>query len=201
TAPAGGNYHTGNYWTFAARTADASVEELDEVPPRGVHHHFCRLALVTLPNDISDCRTLWPPDFGETGGCDCTVCLTPESGEGAIQQAIDQVKAVGATICLGPGLYNLGQRPLRITAAQALRIRGHGWRTRLVYLGDGPAIVIENSVQVTLEDLSILTSGARATTGSAIAARNCAGLTVQRGVLAQVGISETSLPTIGLAGV
>ena len=37
---AGGNYKIGDYWNFAARTADASVEELNAEPPRGTHHHF-----------------------------------------------------------------------------------------------------------------------------------------------------------------
>src|SRR5262249_51770876 len=45
--PAGGSFHVGDYWVFAARTADASVEVLDAAPPRGILHHFCRLAVVT----------------------------------------------------------------------------------------------------------------------------------------------------------
>src|SRR5207237_8159033 len=61
---AGGAYHVGDYWVFAARTADASVEVLTEAPPRGVDHHFARLAIVTLPDDVTDCRTLWPPSVG-----------------------------------------------------------------------------------------------------------------------------------------
>jgi hypothetical protein len=200
TTPAGGDYHTADYWTFAARTADASVEELQQAPPRGIHHHCCRLAMVTLPNDVTDCRTLWPPDFGEAG-CDCTVCLTPEGGAQAIQRAIDQLKATGATICLGPGLYNLGRQPLHISAAQALRIKGHGWKTQLVYLGAGPAILVENSIDVTLEEMDILTSGRAISSGLAVAARNCARLTVQRCVLLQIGAGDTALPAVGLAGV
>jgi hypothetical protein len=200
TNPAGGTYHTGDYWTSAARTADASVELLQEAPPRGNHHHYCRLAIVTFPNDVTDCRTLWPPDAGEAG-CDCTVCLTPEGGAQAIQQAIDQFKATGATICLGPGLYNLGRQPLRISAAQALRIKGHGWKTQLVYLGVGPAIAIENSIDVTLEEMDVLTSGAASGSGLAVAARNCARLTIQRCILLQLGAGETALPAIGLAGI
>lgn len=200
TAPVGGDYRTGDYWTFAARTVDASVEILQEAPPRGIHHHYCRLAIVTLPANVTDCRTLWPPDFGEVG-CDCTVCLTPEGGGAAIQAAIDSLKGVGATICLGPGLYNLGQQPLHISGAQALRIKGHGWKTQLVYLGPGPAIVIENSLEMTLEHLGILTSGALATSGSAVVARNCAGLSIEKCVLFQLGPAETAQPAIGLMGI
>ena len=75
--PAGGNYKIGDYWNFTARTIDASVEELTQAPPRGVHHHFCRLALVTLPNAVTDCRTLWPPEVGGEG-CECTICVSAE---------------------------------------------------------------------------------------------------------------------------
>ena len=39
----------GDYWVLAARTADASVEPLDRAPPRGIHHHYGRLAMVTFP--------------------------------------------------------------------------------------------------------------------------------------------------------
>ena len=39
TTTNGGAFRPGDYWIFAARTADASVEELEAAPPRGVHHH------------------------------------------------------------------------------------------------------------------------------------------------------------------
>jgi len=60
--PARGSFKTADYWTFAARTADASVEMLDNAPPRGIHRHYCRLAVVKFPdNTVENCRTLWPP--------------------------------------------------------------------------------------------------------------------------------------------
>jgi hypothetical protein len=199
TAPAGGDYHIGDFWNFAARTADASVEVLTTAPPQGVHHHFARLAIVTLPNNATDCRTLWPPDFGG-GGCDCSVCVSPADGPGAIQAAIDQIKAVGGTICLGVGVYTL-REPLRIVGGQSLKIRGQGWKTQLVFLAAGAAVAIENSVGIELEEMAIITSGAQGVTGIAVGARNVIGLTVQRCVLAQLGAAETSLPAIGLTGI
>ena len=45
--PVGGSFKVGDYWVFAARTADGSVEVLKNTPPRGILHHYCRLALVT----------------------------------------------------------------------------------------------------------------------------------------------------------
>jgi hypothetical protein len=56
-----GVYLVGDFWCFTARTADASVEELVEAPPRGIHHHYCRLAIVTIPNAAADCRHVCGP--------------------------------------------------------------------------------------------------------------------------------------------
>jgi hypothetical protein len=38
-------FRTGDYWTFAARTADSLVEPLIEAPPSGIHHHYCLSSL------------------------------------------------------------------------------------------------------------------------------------------------------------
>ena len=43
--PAPKGFRAGDYWVFAARTADASVELLDRAPPRGIHHHYARLGI------------------------------------------------------------------------------------------------------------------------------------------------------------
>src|SRR4029079_7963153 len=99
--PSGGDFHVGDYWVFAARTADASVEELVEEPPRGIKHHFCRLAVVTFPDSVVDCRQ--PPSQPEGEACcDCTVCVTPEShatGTLTIQDAVNMVSSTGGKIC------------------------------------------------------------------------------------------------------
>ena len=200
--PANGVYRVGDFWCFAARTADASVEKLVEVPPRGIHHHFCRLAIVTFPNPPTDCRHLWPPPFGEAG-CDCSVCVTAESHNGGtltIQQAIDQVKDIGGTVCLGVGAYNL-EEPIVITGAKSLRIRGHGAQTVLAYPGGDSAISIEDSTGVTIEELALLTLSRGDTVTPAIAIRNSSAITLQRNALARVGIFERALATVGLGGV
>jgi hypothetical protein len=72
--PAGGRFRTGDHWLIAARTADASIEILDHAPPRGIHAHYAKLAIVTFPDTETDCRVLWPPEAGDKG-CDCTVCV------------------------------------------------------------------------------------------------------------------------------
>ncbi|MCC6921617.1 MAG: hypothetical protein IT525_00910, partial [Nitrosomonas sp.] len=79
--PAGGGFHSGDYWVSAARTANTSVETFTDAPPRGIHRHYARLAIVTFPDAEQDCRTHWPP---ACGGC-CTLTVAP--GE-SIQAAL-----------------------------------------------------------------------------------------------------------------
>src|SRR4051794_2859726 len=55
-------FRAGDYWVFAARTADASVEILDRAPPRGIHHHYARLGIWDIAaGSVTDCRHPWPP--------------------------------------------------------------------------------------------------------------------------------------------
>jgi Family of unknown function (DUF6519)/Abnormal spindle-like microcephaly-assoc'd, ASPM-SPD-2-Hydin len=55
-------FRTGDYWTFAARTADSLVEPLIEAPPSGIHHHYCRLGIVSFTGTpaTTDCRQVFP---------------------------------------------------------------------------------------------------------------------------------------------
>ena len=72
-------FRAGDFWVFAARTADTSVEMLDQAPPRGVHHHYTRLGFWDVgAGTVTDCRTHWPP-AGGGGDCSCSECVTPES--------------------------------------------------------------------------------------------------------------------------
>jgi hypothetical protein len=50
----------GDYWCFAARTAESDIERLEQAPPQGVHHHYCKLAIVDLNGAILDCRPRFP---------------------------------------------------------------------------------------------------------------------------------------------
>ena len=64
-AAADGTFRTGDYWVLATRTADASVEHLEQAPPRGIHHHYSRLALLRVESNgqvtgNEDCRRLFP---------------------------------------------------------------------------------------------------------------------------------------------
>lgn len=80
-----GTYRSGNYWLIPARTATREIEwppfripntQPIAQPPRGVRHHFCRLALLQVSDGVltlEDCRTTFPPltelfNFFHVGG-------------------------------------------------------------------------------------------------------------------------------------
>ncbi len=193
-SPAGGEFRTGDYWTFAARSGEGEIEELDVAPPRGIHHHYAKLGFISLPSTFEDCRVFWPPPATQGGGdhCACTVCVTPQqhaNNQPSIQAAIDQVIAAGGgTVCLEVGNYLL-REPLRIRNARSLRITGKGDATSLrseqavfePIIGSrqvtlerfearsegrsGALISIMDSAQVSLESLHVVAKGEAAAVG------------------------------------
>ncbi len=172
--PAAGQFKSGDYWMFAARSTDASIEELDHAPPRGIHHHYAKLGFVTFPGTISDCRVLWPPAITDGDHCACTVCVTPKqhaSNQPSIQDAIDKViKAGGGTVCLEVGVYEIGT-PLHIKGATSLRIVGKGIAT--VLQADRAVFdAIDNSKDIGLEYFSALSRGGGAAATSVITVRS-----------------------------
>ena len=199
TDPSGGAFRPGDYWVFVARTADASVEELTEAPPRGVHHHYCRLAVITLPDIVIDCRTFWPPSFGETGeSCDCTICVSADQhnqGTLTIQQAVNQLLQTGGTVCLGPGIFNLAEQPVQLTGAFAVRIRGQGAATVIIAPRADAAFIIRQAQWCTLDYLTMHTI-AGTTSGPAILLGNSVGTTIERVIIAPPG--EGNGPAVGI---
>jgi hypothetical protein len=198
-SPAGGQFHSGDYWVFAARTVDASIEVLNQAPPLGIHHHYARLAVVNFPDDETDCRVLWPP-ITEGEGCDCTVCVSAEghnSGVATIQQAIDSIKDVGGTICLGIGTYNL-REPLTVDGANSLRIRGQGWGSLLVGNAPGSILDISASNGVALENLSLIASTSSASATAALRARNTVDLRAEHINVLCLATGEGASAAIGL---
>ncbi len=156
-----GEFKTGDYWVFYARSTDASVEILEQVPPRGIHHHYARLAVVAFPNEfIEDCRDHWPPASGAT-------CCTVTVGDGrhsrgefaSIQAAIDNLPDTGGKVCLLPGEYH---ENVNIFGRQGITLTGCGTRSRIMSQGPSeefgdadPVIHIENSVAIQVESLAI----------------------------------------------
>jgi hypothetical protein len=106
TDPVDGEFRAGDHWVFAARHADASVESLRRAPPLGVHHHYCRLALLTVAGQpgalqlqVEDCRPRFP---SLTSLCADDVCFDDERcrlGAETVQEALEVLCAREA----GPG--------------------------------------------------------------------------------------------------
>jgi hypothetical protein len=195
----GGQFRAGDHWIFAARTADTSIELLDEAPPLGLHHHYARLGFVTFPGSATSCRRLWPPiGEGEGHGCDCTVCVTPEShstGVLTVQTAVSQVAAVGGTVCLAAGVYDVGAG-VDVTGARSLRIRGQGPATILV--GRGTTLRVAQSLAVTVESLAVV-SGAAAP--AAVQLRSVVAATLQDLVVLSYPSREAGGSAVELSGV
>ena len=133
---------TGDYWVFAARAVDGSVETLDRAEPRGIRHHYTQLAAIDA-SGVHDCRHLWP----EAGAACC--CCTVEVGDGTqshgdfddIQEAYAQVSSnlpvEPLVICLLPGKHVL--RQTLTVDRDRVTIRGCGRSSAVTARLDGPA--------------------------------------------------------------
>lgn len=140
-ATAGGSFLTGDFWTFAARTADGSIEPLTKATPRGIHHHYAPLSILGFnPLRTTDCRTPWPP-AGAAGECGC--CCTCTVGDGveskgqfsSIQAAIQALPAAGGEVCVLPGRY---YEHVMIEGRSDVVIRGCGPQTRIASPSSAP---------------------------------------------------------------
>ncbi len=194
-------FKTGDYWVFAARSTDASVELLESAPPLGIHHHYTRLSVVSFPDFESDCRTLWPP-VADGDNCACTVCVTAEghnNGSATIQQAIDSIKDTGGTVCLGIGTYNIGEA-INIIGARSLRIKGQGWASMLIGSEPGGILGIVNSTGVALEDLTIIGSAGRSGVTGMISVHNVVDFRADHINVLGLSVGDSTSVAIGLSG-
>lgn len=141
TDPSGGVFRVGDYWLFEARAADASVEQLNMEPPKGIHHHYGRLAIVNFPAEETDCRILWPQE-----GC-CTIVVHP--GEN-IQSALDALPDAGGCICLKTGTHTITE-PIRIE------------KSNVVLHGESPGTKVVRSNGINLINISPITRGEKIT--------------------------------------
>jgi hypothetical protein len=129
----GGSFVAGDFWTFAARTADGSIDKLVKATPRGLHHHYVRLSIVTFPNTATDCRPKLPPSSTDT---ECGCCCTTTVGDGvdsvgqytSINAAINALPAAGGEVCILPGRYF---EHVLIQGRRDVVLRGCGWQTRI----------------------------------------------------------------------
>lgn len=155
-----GEFKAGDYWIFYARSSTAKIEILNNAPPRGIHHHYARLAVLNFQDkQQEDCRNHWPPEFGHA------TCCTISVGDGktsfgqvnSIQEAINQLPEVGGKICLLPGRY---AEHVTIKRKKNINISGCGTRSVIVGSEDKefisePIIQIVNSLNIHIEQLAI----------------------------------------------
>ena len=192
-----GTGRIGDHWIAAARTVDASIELLDAAPPLGVHHHYARLAVLSLPDGATDCRLPDPVTGGGDCACaDCEVCVTEEShksGKLTIQDAVKSLAKTGGTVVICPGTYVL-REPLRLDRARALTVRGAGPTTVLV--SDGPAVVATSAQYVLLQGVRILAGR----TPVAVRLTNCLGVELRGVTVTSPTDPAAGAVAIGLAG-
>ena len=158
-----GSFKPCDFWAFAARASDGSVEHLTNAPPMGPHHHYAKLAVITFPNKALDCRIPWPPAQGAAGeSCACTICVDVadyNKDKTAIATAIAKVDAAGGgRVCLGPGAFVFGSTSLTIKAlANPVILSGQGSATLLLFYGNGAAIDVQQCLKgLRIEDLGIV---------------------------------------------
>ena len=187
--PSGSGFHCGDYWVSAARTNDTSVETYTQAPPRGIHRHYARLAIVTFPDDETDCRVKWPP---ECGGC-CTVNVTP--GEN-IQTAIDSLPDEGGCVCLKTGVHNISATIEILSSNIILRgespgsiVRAAGL-ARTLQIGDANSPVSD----IVVEGIRFEVTAAAAD-GELLYLDNCTRVWVEHCALAVVVSSQQAPPS------
>ena len=134
-------FNTGDFWNFAARASTGLIDRIEKAPPRGIHHHYAPLAIVSFsPPSNPDCRAKWPPSGHEPcGGCCCTCTV----GDGvnsfgqytSIQAAINALPAAGGEVCILPGRY---YENIFLEGLHDVVIHGCGYETRVASLALKP---------------------------------------------------------------
>ena len=188
-AVAGGSFVPGDHWCFAARN-DGSLEQLNEAPPRGVHHHYARLAVVTFGNPAAKL----PP--GVASGDHVRKRLLRlyglrrigrlSGGQYGDHQCDQQGRFSlnGGRVCLGAGTFVLGTTPLIMSALAHVTLSGRGAATGLIYSGTGAAVQVSQAWDVRIEDLAVIATYVPPTAGSGVIAgisvQNSLGVTIER---------------------
>jgi hypothetical protein len=151
--------HAGDYWVFYARTATGTIEILNQAPPRGVLHHYWRLALVNPGQDPINCRTFWPPTTQTVGGGCCEVTVGDGGQYATLDAALSDLlkqRKTDICICMLGGDHNLpvlNPDLSTMTKPVRLKIKGCGFGTRIH--SSSPPINLSGFASVQLRDLAI----------------------------------------------
>jgi Family of unknown function (DUF6519) len=147
-----GNYRAGDYWLIPARTVEPFIEwpkdalnQAAALPPHGIEHHYCRLAVVTLNAakqwvDVRDCRKLFPPVTELTS-------MFYVSGEG--QEVTPNLTIIPNLTGLPPEQFHKLAQPLKVGVANGQwPVQGAKVRFELVTPNSGRLNGIGNVVEV-----------------------------------------------------
>lgn len=199
--PSGGSFKVGDYWIFAARTFDASVEPLVKAPPRGILHHYCRLGFITWTatgGTFSDCRP--KHDKCACGGdCSATVGdgVNSFGGFTDIQEAIKSLGPAGGVVCVGRGVYEISTTITIDPSNGPVTLLGMGAATHLVFTpGERSTSVllqISRTDHIRVEGFFMATRSATAL----IALENCSFCSIRDCTLVNLSIAPAQ--TFGLA--
>jgi hypothetical protein len=141
------NFRTGDYWLIPARTVPGQFGDIEwpqdagqpvVLPPAGITHHYCRLAVLTVSDlhgqlhiEVEDCRKKFPPltELPTGGDCCCSVTVGEGGDYSDLQEAIE-ARPQGAawwTVCVRPGRLTLNKTvTVAEEKAQGLIIQGCG---------------------------------------------------------------------------
>ena len=199
SSPAGA-FNPADFWTFAARTADGSVQELAAAPPQGIQHHYTKLSIVTFtsPPSYPDCRTPFP-----SGGGDCDCCCTCTVGDGvvstgkfsSIQAAINSLPSTGGEVCVRAGRYF---ENIVISNAADVIVHGCGRQTRIASasLGGAGAEVTPAGASGMNAVISVVSSSHVELRSLAVEAADAeAGVLLDRAGVQQAGAQEAGPTT------
>ncbi len=176
----GGTFSIGDYWLIPARTrtsvTDGQIEWPSDpttgnpvsLPPRGIMHHYAKLALVgfdgtqfqLIGGELPDCRPSFPPLTGLQPGNDlspCTLVVRPGAGWEQPVLALFAKPGVDAEICFPVGNFPVTST-VQIQGAGNIKISGAGFGTKLASTSMESVISFTQCTSVLVRDLAATTT-------------------------------------------
>lgn len=176
-----GQFNVGDYWLIPARTKTSvqgghiewpvdSANNPLALPPRGIIHHYAKLALVAFDgkrfqnvgNSVPDCRPSFPPltsiQPSQPAVSPCTIVVAPGPGwEKPLLALFKDGALVDAEICFPVGNFP-AIAPVAIRTTGNVKVCGAGFGTRLVGKTLESVLRFEGCASVVVRDLFAVTS-------------------------------------------
>jgi hypothetical protein len=203
-----GHFNLGDYWLIPARTKTSVQQGNIEwpvdaantpvfLPPKGIEHHFAKVALVgfdgtrfqPIDGGVPDCRVPFPPltelEPAESTTGPCTIVVKPGTGwEAPIVEMFAKQPAADAEICFPVGTFPTNG--LLIQTQGNVKVSGAGRGTRVIASGTESAIRFEGCASAEVHDLFAETSSVNAPSdkggrhiNGTLGFHNCADVVIQ----------------------